>query len=129
MISRVTMIGAGVLSIISAWLPWIKVMGITQNGFMGEYRGNPGLIFVVAGAIIAVMGLLNKKWSAIVAILFSLAVCGLGVKYYSDATSGDATTIGASAGFGIYCMILAGVAGIAGGIMRFTAKKKIAVTA
>jgi len=129
MISRVTMIGAGVLSIISAWLPWVKVMGISQNGFMGEYRGNPGLFFVVMGAIIAIMGLLNKKWSAIVAILFSLMVCGLGFKYFSDATSGDAATVGASAGFGVYCMIVAGIAGIAGGIMRFTAKKKIAVTA
>lgn len=121
--SKFTMIGAGVLTVISAWLPWVKLMGITQNGFMGEYRGNPGLFFVVLGAIIAVMGLLNKKWSAIVAIVFSLIVCALGFKYFGDATSGDAATAGASAGFGIYCMILAGIAGIAGGVMRLLVKK------
>lgn len=124
--SRLTMIGAGVLSIISAWLPWVKVMGVSQNGFMGEYRGNPGLFFIVLGAIIAVMGLLNKKWSAVIAILFSLLVCGLGFKYYGDVATGDAATMGAVAGFGIYCMIAAGFIGMAGGIMRFFMKKNTA---
>ncbi len=124
MYSRLTMIGAGVLSIISAWLPWVTLLGVSENGFLGEYRGNPGLFFVVIGAIIAIMGLLNKKWSAIIAIIFSLLVCMLGLKYYNDATTGDALTVGASAGFGVYCMIIAGLAGTIGGIMRFFVKKK-----
>lgn len=123
--SRLTMIGAGVLTIISAWLPWVKLMGMTQNGFMGDYKGNPGIIFIATGIIIAVMGLVNKKWSAVVAILFSACVCVLGFKYYGDATSADAVTVGASAGYGIYVMIVAGLAGIAGGIMRFLAKKNL----
>jgi len=127
MTSKLTMIGAGILTAISAWLPWVTLMGISQNGFMGEYRGNPGIIFVAMGVIIAVMGLLNKKWSAIVAILFSLCVAGLGIKYYGDATSGDAATVGASAGYGVYCMIIAGAAGIAGGIMRIIAKKNVVI--
>jgi peptidoglycan/LPS O-acetylase OafA/YrhL len=123
MTSKLTMIGAGILTAISAWLPWVTLMGISQNGFMGEYRGNPGIIFVAMGVIIAVMGLLNKKWSAIVAILFSLCVAGLGIKYYGDATSGDAATVGD----GVYCMIVAGAAGIVGGIMRIIAKKNVVV--
>ncbi len=123
--SKLTMIGGGVLSIISAWLPWVTMMGISQNGFMGDYKGNPGLFFVVLGVIIAVMGLLNKKWSAIVAILFSLIVCGLGFKYYSDAS--EAAAFGASAGYGIYVMIAGGLAGIAGGVMRFLTKKNVVV--
>jgi hypothetical protein len=121
------MIGAGVLSIISAWLPWVTLLGISQNGFMGEYRGNPGLFFIVLGVIIAIMGVINKKWSAIVAILFSLIVCLLGFKYYNDSTTGDAAIVGAAAGYGIYCMIVAGLAGIAGGIMRFLVKKKVSI--
>jgi hypothetical protein len=121
--SRLTMIGAGILTIISAWLPWIKLMGMTQNGFMGDYKGNPGIIFIATGIIIAVMGLVNKKWSAIIAILFSACVCALGFKYYGDGTSGDAVTVGASIGYGVYVMIVAGLMGIAGGIMRFLVKK------
>jgi len=55
-----------------------------------------------------------------------LIVCALGFKYYGDATSGDAATVGASAGYGIYVMIAGGIAGIAGGIMRLMAKKNVA---
>lgn len=126
MISRLTMILAGVLTIVSAWLPWVNVLGISQNGFMGEYRGNPGLVFVVLGAIMLGMGALNKKWSAIVTILFSLLVCMLGLKYYNDATTGDAVLVGATAGYGVYCMIFAGLIGTVGGVMRFFVKKKAA---
>ncbi len=125
MISRVTMSLAGILSILSAWLPWVNVMGLSQNGFLGEMRGNPGLFFVIMGAIILIMGLVNKKWTAIIAIIFSLLVAMLGLKYYNDATTGDAVTVGATAGYGVYVMILAGLMGIVGGIMRFTVKKKV----
>lgn len=125
--SKLTMIGAGALSILSAWLPWVTLLGISQNGFMGDYKGNPGIFFIVFGVIIAVMGLINKKWSAVVAIVFSLLVCALGFKYYHDATTGDAATVGASAGYGIYCMILGGLAGIVGGIMRLLNKKNTVV--
>lgn len=125
--SRLTMIAAGALSIISAWLPWIELQGTSQNGFMGDLQGNPGIIFIVMGAIIAIMGLINKKWSAIVTILFSILVCMLGLKYYHDATTGDAITVGAAPGYGVYCMIIAGLIGMAGGIMRFFVKKKTAI--
>lgn len=125
--SRFILIGAGVLSAISAWLPWIAVMGTTQNGFMGEMRGNPGIIFIILGVLIAVMGLINKKWSAIVAILFAVLVGGLGCKYYKDGTSPDAILVQAKVGYGVYVMLLAGIAGVAGGIMRFMEKKIQAV--
>ncbi|HNP55259.1 MAG TPA: hypothetical protein PKK69_11585 [Ferruginibacter sp.] len=117
--SRLMLIAAGVLSIVSAWLPWVTVLGQSTNGFMGEMRGNPGLFFIILGAIIAVMGLINKKWSAVVAILFALMVAGLGFKYYGDATSGDAALVGAKAGYGVYVMMLAGVLGVVGGICAF----------
>ncbi|RZJ89656.1 MAG: hypothetical protein EOO20_10380 [Chryseobacterium sp.] len=129
MISRLTMIVAGVLSIISAWLPWVNVMGISQNGFLGDLGGNPGLFFVVMGVIIVIMGLLNKKWAAIIAIFFSFFVATLGLKYYNDATTGDAVTVGATAGYGVYVMVLAGLLGIIGGIMRLFVKKKVIAVA
>lgn len=129
MISRLTMIIAGVLSIISAWLPWVNVLGTSHNGFLGDLGGNPGLFFIVMGVIILGMGALNKKWSAVVAILFSLLVCMLGLKYYNDATTGDALEIGATAGYGVYVMVIAGLLGTVGGIMRFFVKKKVLATA
>lgn len=121
--SKFILMAAGVLAAASAWMPWISALGQTQNGFLGETRGNPGLFFVVFGVIIATMGLINKKASAIVAMLFALMVVGLGFKYYGDGTTPDAVLVGAKVGYGIYAMMLAGIAGIAGGIMRFTEKK------
>lgn len=125
--SRLTMVGAGTLAIICAWLPWFTVIGTTHNGFMGDMQGNPSYFFIVMGAIIAGMGALNRKWTAIVAILFSVFVCLLGLKYYNDATTGDAKTIGAAAGYGVYCIIVAGLVGIAGGVMRFLVEKNTVV--
>ncbi|RQO30152.1 hypothetical protein DBR32_11240 [Taibaiella sp. KBW10] len=119
------MIIAGILSIISAWLPWVTLLGVSHNGFMGDLGGNPGIFFIVLGILILGMGAINKKWSAIVAILISLFVCMLGLKYYNDSTTGDALTVGASVGNGVYCMIFAGLIGIVGGIMRFFVKKKV----
>ena len=114
--SKLMLIGSGVLAIISAWLPWVTLMGMSANGFKGDMAGNPGLFFVVLGALIAVMGLLGKKWSNIVAILLALCVAGLGVKYYNDASS-----IGA-AGYGLYVMMAAGLIGIIGGVMGMRTK-------
>lgn len=99
--ARFILIGAGVLSAAAAWLPWLSAMGETRNGFMGEMKGNPGLFFVVFGVIIATMGLINKKWSAIVAMLFALMVVGLGFNYYCDSTSPDAVLVGAKVEYGI----------------------------
>lgn len=125
MISRLSIIVAGVLAVISAWLPWVNVMGFSQNGFMGDTSGNPGILFIVMGVIILGMGIIHKKWSAILAILFSVLVCMLGLKYFNDSTSSDAISIGATVGSGVYFMIFSGLIGIIGGIMRFFVKKKV----
>lgn len=119
--SKLLLIVAGILAIVSAWLPWVSIMGITANGFQGSMRGNPGLFFIILGALIAVMGLLGKKWSYIVAIILALCVAGLGVKYYNDATS-----VGANAGYGIYAMMAAGLLGIVGGAMGMRGSKSTA---
>ena len=119
--SRLLLFLSAILTIVSAWLPWVSLLGITQNGFKGEYSGNPGLFFVVLGALIGLMGIFGKKWSSIIAILLALCVAGLGVKYYNDATS-----LGATAGYGLYAMMAGGVLGIIGGIMGMMGKKSAA---
>lgn len=116
--SKLLLFGAAILSIVSAWLPWISLLGINVNGFQGDMRGNPGLFFVILGVLIGLMAFIGKKWSAIVAILLSLCVAGLGFKYYRDAT---ADGMGA-AGYGLYVMMAAGVLGIIGGLMAMKGK-------
>ena len=118
--SKLLLFAAAILSIVSAWLPWVSMMGISANGFQGD-SGNPGLFFVVLGVLIGLMAIFGKKWSAVVAILLSLCVAGLGAKYYHDAT-----TLGASAGYGVYAMMAGGVLGIIGGAMGLKGGKSAA---
>lgn len=120
-----TMVLAGVLSIIAAWMPWLTILESTQNGFMGDMAGNPGIFFVVMGSIILTMGLINRKWSAIIAILFAALVGMLGLNYFIDSTGPEAELLGAQVGSGIYVMILAGLLGIVGGTMRLLKKRLI----
>lgn len=96
----ITIIG-GILTIVSAWLPWVKAMGVSMNGFQGDMAGNPGIFFVILGALAAIMAILNKKWSAIVAIIMGLIVVALGIKYIKDA--------GEFKGYGLYVMLAAGL--------------------
>jgi len=117
--SKLLLFLAAILSIVSAWLPWVSFMGINLNGFQGEMHGNPGLFFVILGALIGIMAFIGKKWSMIVAILLSLCVAGLGFKYYNDAHAEGMSAVG----YGLYVMIAGGVIGVIGGIMGMMAKK------
>jgi len=104
-ISILGLIGA-ILTICSAWLPWVKVGlmedAISINGFQGEMGGNPGIIFVGIGILCVTFLIINKKWSNIISLLFSLCILGLSLKYMGDAKSfGDM----ASGGIGLYTMV------------------------
>ena len=107
-------IGGGVLSIISAFLPWVSGGGQSYNGFQNPTGSTAGIFFVVLGVLIALFGYLNKKWSHIVNILLSLIVLFLGVKYLRDA--------GEFKGFGLYIMLLSAVLGIIGSVMGLRKK-------
>ena len=117
-----------VLTIVSAWLPWVKsaaiegMESISMSGFRGD-SGNPGIVFVTIGVLCAVFFLINKKWSNIVSLIFSLCVLGLAIKYMGDAKS-DYT----SGGIGLYVMAAGGALILVGGIMGMM-KKPTAPTA
>jgi len=118
--SKLVLIAAGALCIISVFLPWVSFMGITANGLSDGSK--IGFFFIALGMLIAVMGFLQKKWSAIVAIVLSACVAGLGAKYFNDVSSPEI-----SAGFGLYAMLAGGIIGIAGGIMGLMAKRTPAI--
>lgn len=107
---NVIALGGGALLILSAFLPWISIMGRSLSGFQGS-AGNPGAAFVLAGVLIGVFAYLNKKWSNIAAIVVALAIGALSVKYLMDGMAFNAT------GFGIYVMILGALAALIGSIL------------
>jgi hypothetical protein len=107
-----------VLTIGSAWMPWVKVglmdESISVNGFRGEMGGNPGILFVGLGVLCAVFFLINKKWSNIISLLFSLCILGLSIKYMGDAKSfGNMATTG----IGLYAMAAGGALILVGASM------------
>lgn len=113
---------SSIILIISAWMPWFKVsfLGISTNGFTGGIYGNPGIFFVVIGILTALFMFIAKKWSIIVSIVLALVTLALSIKYYRDASSA-----GASAGFGIYAMMIGSIGIIIGSIMGFKKNKVI----
>ena len=115
-----------VLTIGSAWMPWVKVglmdESISINGFRGEYGGNPGIAFVGMGVLCVVFFLLNKKWANIISLIFSLCVLGLAIKYMGDVKSnGDM----AATGLGLYAMAFGGALILVGAIMGLRSKSAV----
>lgn len=120
--SKLVGIVSSILLIISAWLPWFKIsaLGISTNGFMGDAYGNPGLFFIIIGILTAIFIFMGKKWSMIVSIILALVTLALSMKYHRDAS-----LTGASAGFGIYLMMIGSIGVIVGAIMGFKKNKVV----
>lgn len=111
--TKIIGIVSSALVIVSAWLPWVTLAGISANGFDGN-EGQPGLFFVILGALSALCVFFGKKWSNIVAVLLALATIGLAFKYINDASS--------FAGYGLYIMLAGGLGVIAAAIMGLRKK-------
>ncbi len=118
------MAAAGLLTIAAIFMPWFFMMGFSVNGFTGNKP--VWIVFMVTGALLIAMALIDKKWSAAVSILFSLIIGGLGAKYYHDASSGMNGLYGGlfDVGAGIYCLVISGVLGITSALFKLFSKKK-----
>lgn len=115
------------LTLVSAWMPWVKVglmeEAISINGFRGDMGGNPGIVFVGIGVLSAVFFIINKKWSNIISLIFALCVVGLAIKYIGDAKSfGDMATTG----IGLYTMAVGGAMMLLGSVVGLKNKPVVA---
>ena len=105
----------GVLTIASMFLAFVKAGEISVTGM--QIPNNVAYVYIGVGAIIAILGFLEKM--PIVTLILGLGVAGMGIKYYMDAS-----TEFSSAGIGIWVMIgggLLSVVGSAMGMMKKTA--------
>ena len=105
----------GVLTIASMFLAFVKAGEISVTGM--DIPNNVAYVYIGVGAIIAVLGFLEKL--NIVTLILGLGVAGMGIKYYMDASSSFT-----SAGIGIWVMIGGGILAVIGsamGMMRKTA--------
>ena len=110
--SRIFNILGGLMIAISVFLAAVKSEAMSVSMFDTEEKRGVAYFFIVLGVIIAVVGLVNKRWLNILSLLLGLAVAGLAFKY-----KGDATTEMTSAGMGIWLMLAGGLLACVGSVM------------
>ena len=101
-------IGGGALTVISMFLPFVSLFGMSVSGI--SIPGGEGYLWLVCGAIIAVVGISDKKKLNILSLILGIAVAGLGLKYKIDA--------GELGGIGIWAMMAGGILSVVGSVKR-----------
>ena len=131
--SKFILIGAAILVIIAAFLPWVTMEGLTETvsgvAGRGKYGGSPGYFTIACAVIAAGMGALGKKWSQIVGVLFGAFVIFLAYVIYQKDVKCEETKIleetlkiCTKAGIGSYLTFLGGFVLIVGNVLGFIAK-------
>lgn len=105
----------GVLTIVSPFLPFLSVLGLSAT--MLQSRSGVAYFFIAVGVIIALMGFMGKRWLNIVSLLLGLVVAGLSFVYMNDANSN-----GAKPEMGIWMMMAGGILAVIGSVMGLMKK-------
>jgi hypothetical protein len=100
-----------VLMIIGNFLPWVSILGMSTAGS----GTGAGTFIIVMAALIALLAFLGKRWSIIISLILALLSAAWAVKQLSDAASIQ----GASAGMGLYAILIGAVVAMAGCFMGF----------
>jgi hypothetical protein len=142
---RIILLASAVLVIIAAFLPWVTFDGIAEKlgneiagkvtGFAGrgKYGGTPGAFTIGCAVIAAGLGLLNKKWSHIVGVLFACFLIFLAYVIYNKDVKCESALDGAlqvctKAGIGSYLTFLGGFLLVVGNILGFIKPAQPAIT-
>lgn len=111
--AKIMIILGGILAVITAWLPLKE--GVTF--LEGPNNGAAGKIVIVIGALGILMGLLGRKWAAIIALLVGLAGCGMGAIWMTHKEETG------ELGYGVWVMIAGSAIMLIGAIMGMMKKK------
>ena len=101
-------IAGGLLTVVSMFLPFISIMGISVSGI--DNPDGVGYFWATCGAIIAIVGFVDKKKLTFLSLIVGLGVAALAFKYKMDA--------GSLAGIGIWVMLAGGILSVVGSVKR-----------
>jgi hypothetical protein len=104
-------VAGAALMIIGNFLPWVSVLGISTTGS----GTGAGMFIIVMAALIALLAFLGKRWGIIIALILALLSAGWAVKQLSDVGS----ITGASAGMGLYAILIGAVVALVGCFIGF----------
>lgn len=115
--NRYASIAGGLLTVISMFLPFISLSGLASTN--GMAMGGVAYFFIILGITIAGVGYADRRWLNILSLVFGLIIAALAIKY-----SGDAKDAGATAGIGIWLMLVGGLVSMVGAVMGMVKKAK-----
>lgn len=108
----------GALIIISAFLPWMGMLGINFSGIGHPDGPTVGIIAITFGTMVAGFAFLNKKWSNIVAIIAAFIEIG-----YMSLLISACSERSLDPGMGLYIGIVGAIVGIVGCVMAMRQPK------
>jgi hypothetical protein len=104
-------IAGGLLTAVAMFLPMASAFGIGVK--MLDNPDGVGYFWIVCGAIIAIVGFVDKKKLNILSLILGLAVAALAIKYQQDISGLLGTT-----GIGIWVMLAGGILSVVGSVKR-----------
>jgi hypothetical protein len=109
--SSLICVAGAALMIIGNFLPWVSVLGVSTTGS----GTGAGMFIIVMAALIALLAFLGKRWGIIISLILTLLSVAWAAKQLSDVGS----ITGASAGVGLYAILIGAVIAMAGCFMGF----------
>lgn len=114
-LSMPSLVLGGLMLIISVFLPAVTVYGESFSFINHPTIGSGvGIFFIVLGVIIAVVGLVKKRWLHILSIILGALITLLTINYFADARGG--------ASAGLYLMLIGGILSVIGSLFGFMKK-------
>ena len=121
-------IGAAVLAVVAAFLPWITAATIfgdlSRSGVDG---GGDGIVTAILGVAVAIVTLTTRRHdgdrgAGVAIVICSLIIVAISVYDFFSVNDRindiDRRYVDASVGIGLYLTIAAGVAGVVAGVLR-----------
>lgn len=108
--------GGGIATVISLFLPFTEVMGVTVNGFK---MGGAAWFYIASGIMAIVAGYTDKRKLYIAAICTGLLIAALAMMYQSDLKA-----LQTPVRSGLWLLLFSGLVTLAGGIIGSLAKKR-----
>ncbi len=112
---KVLTILGGLLTIGCMFLVFVKADGMEVTGM--DIPNHLAYVYIGAGAVIALVGFMDKKGLSILSLVLALGVLGMAIKYYLDTTKESLTV-----GIGLWLMIAGGALAVIGSVMGMMKK-------
>jgi hypothetical protein len=121
-------LGAAILAVVAAFLPWITAATIFGNlSRSGVDGGGDGIVTAILGAVVAIVAFGTRRHESDRGAGIAIVVCSLivvAISVYDLFSVNDRINdidrryVDASVGVGLYLTIAAGVAGVVAGVLR-----------